>query len=117
MNGDSPEPSVHLRRHKRLLFDRRYGWIVDEWKDPSEEALAGGRGMFCVVPIAKSLVEISSKLVNLGVIQANNVLNKHNKSCTGSSNADKPSWFSEIEKLGLTAKLNLEASRNESSSL
>ncbi|GAV59372.1 hypothetical protein CFOL_v3_02903 [Cephalotus follicularis] len=30
---------------KSLLFDRRYGWVLDEWKDPSEEALAGGRGM------------------------------------------------------------------------
>ncbi|KAG9136685.1 hypothetical protein Leryth_004473 [Lithospermum erythrorhizon] len=33
------------KQAKRLVFDRRYGWIFDEWKDPSEEALAGGRGM------------------------------------------------------------------------
>ncbi|CAK7328841.1 unnamed protein product [Dovyalis caffra] len=34
------------KRHShRLLFDRRYGWVFDEWKDPSEEALSGGRGI------------------------------------------------------------------------
>ncbi|XP_022843904.1 uncharacterized protein LOC111367324 isoform X2 [Olea europaea var. sylvestris] len=42
---------------KRLLFDRRYGWVLDEWKDPSEEALTGGRGMFCILPIAKGLLK------------------------------------------------------------
>ncbi|KAG5017992.1 hypothetical protein JHK85_024128 [Glycine max] len=30
---------------KQLLFDRRYGWVIDEWKDPAEEALDGGRGI------------------------------------------------------------------------
>ncbi|GFQ06847.1 ABC transporter c family member 8 [Phtheirospermum japonicum] len=30
---------------KRLLFDRRYGWVLDVWKEPSEEALNGGRGI------------------------------------------------------------------------
>ncbi|XP_042401628.1 uncharacterized protein LOC121991687 isoform X1 [Zingiber officinale] len=48
------------RSPKRLLFDNRYGWIFDEWKDPSEEAYAGGRGMFCILPIAKSLVNAAS---------------------------------------------------------
>ncbi|CAH8392058.1 unnamed protein product [Eruca vesicaria subsp. sativa] len=46
---------------RRLLFDRRYGWVVDEWKDPSEEALAGGRGMFCVVPLGKTLFHTASQ--------------------------------------------------------
>ncbi|KAJ0024393.1 hypothetical protein Pint_07615 [Pistacia integerrima] len=45
---------------KRLLFDRRYGWVFDEWKDPSEEALAGGRGMFCILPIAKAVLKTAS---------------------------------------------------------
>ncbi|GAB2290572.1 hypothetical protein Dimus_024853 [Dionaea muscipula] len=40
---------------KRLQFDRRYGWVFDEWRDPAEEALSGGRGMFCIVPLAKGL--------------------------------------------------------------
>ncbi|MBA0555071.1 hypothetical protein Golob_014133, partial [Gossypium lobatum] len=39
MEITNPKPSS-----KRLLFDRRYGWVFDEWKDPSEEALAAGRG-------------------------------------------------------------------------
>ncbi|XP_015385780.2 uncharacterized protein LOC102623938 isoform X3 [Citrus sinensis] len=46
---------------KRLLFDRRYGWVFDEWKDPSEEALAGGRGMFCIVPLAKACLKTASE--------------------------------------------------------
>ncbi|XP_023893642.1 uncharacterized protein LOC112005581 isoform X2 [Quercus suber] len=46
---------------KRLLFDRRYGWVIDEWKDPSEEALAGGRGMFCILPLTKALMKTVSQ--------------------------------------------------------
>ncbi|XP_004292178.1 PREDICTED: uncharacterized protein LOC101312023 [Fragaria vesca subsp. vesca] len=52
-------------KSKRLLFDRRYGWVIDEWKDPSEEALAGGRGMFCILPIAKAAVKMASESVSL----------------------------------------------------
>ncbi|AEC07137.1 hypothetical protein ISN45_At02g014960 [Arabidopsis thaliana x Arabidopsis arenosa] len=41
-------------------------WLnrVDEWKDPSEEALAGGRGMFCVVPLTKTLFQTASQSVS-----------------------------------------------------
>ncbi|XP_020219512.1 uncharacterized protein LOC109802526 [Cajanus cajan] len=53
---------------KRLLFDRRYGWVIDEWKDPAEEALDGGRGMFCILPLAKALVQKASQSVNFAVI-------------------------------------------------
>ncbi|KAL8482380.1 hypothetical protein ACS0TY_027895 [Phlomoides rotata] len=48
---------------KRLLFDRRYGWVLDEWKEPSEEAFSGGRGMFCIVPLAKALLTKASESV------------------------------------------------------
>ncbi|XP_064966961.1 uncharacterized protein LOC103988472 [Musa acuminata AAA Group] len=37
----------------------------DEWKDPSEEALAGGRGMFCILPIAKSMLNVASLSISL----------------------------------------------------
>ncbi|XP_044510417.1 uncharacterized protein LOC123228956 [Mangifera indica] len=50
---------------KRLLFDRRYGWVFDEWKDPCEEALSGGRGMFCILPIGKALLKTASHSINL----------------------------------------------------
>ncbi|OMP09712.1 hypothetical protein COLO4_05200 [Corchorus olitorius] len=56
---------------KRLLFDRRYGWVYDEWKHPSEEALAGGRGMFCIVPLTKAFLKTASNSINLA---ANSVL-------------------------------------------
>ncbi|CAA6663919.1 unnamed protein product [Spirodela intermedia] len=36
---------------------------VDEWREPSGEALAGGRGMFCILPIVKALVEVASHSV------------------------------------------------------
>ncbi|XP_061943509.1 uncharacterized protein LOC133667846 isoform X2 [Populus nigra] len=50
------------KRHShRLLFDRRYGWVFDEWKDPSEEALSGGRGMFCILPLAKAFLTTASQ--------------------------------------------------------
>ncbi|XP_061337947.1 uncharacterized protein LOC133284854 [Gastrolobium bilobum] len=55
---------------KRLLFDRRYGWVIDEWKEPAEEALAGGRGMFCIFPLAKALVQMASQSINATAISA-----------------------------------------------
>ncbi|KAK1274986.1 hypothetical protein QJS04_geneDACA009926 [Acorus gramineus] len=61
-----PPSAAPTRRPKRLLFDRRYGWVVDEWKDPSEEALAGGRGIadrFCVLPLAQALVKVASQSI------------------------------------------------------
>ncbi|KAL0773852.1 hypothetical protein Bca101_039003 [Brassica carinata] len=59
-----PPATAEKRSSRRLLFDRRYGWVVDEWKDPSEEALAGGRGMFCVVPLGKTLFQTASQSVS-----------------------------------------------------
>ncbi|XP_065043782.1 uncharacterized protein LOC135676479 isoform X2 [Musa acuminata AAA Group] len=65
-SGQSTRPPLPTRRPtKRLLFDRRYGWVFDEWKDPSEEALAGGRGMFCILPIAKSMLNVASLSISL----------------------------------------------------
>ncbi|KAK4391327.1 hypothetical protein Sango_2196000 [Sesamum angolense] len=61
---------------KRLLFDRRYGWVLDEWKEPSQEALAGGRGMFCIVPLAKAVVEKASESINFVASSTLNVLER-----------------------------------------
>ncbi|XVE60735.1 hypothetical protein DITRI_Ditri05aG0151500 [Diplodiscus trichospermus] len=61
---------------KRLVFDRRYGWVFDEWKDPSEEALAAGRGMFCIVPLAKAFLKTASNSINFAAKSAVNVLQK-----------------------------------------
>ncbi|XP_025802163.1 uncharacterized protein LOC112881599 isoform X3 [Panicum hallii] len=51
------------RRSRRLVFDRRYGWIFDEWTDPADQALSGGRGMFCAVTMARSLVNAAASSV------------------------------------------------------
>ncbi|KAK7390945.1 hypothetical protein VNO78_19167 [Psophocarpus tetragonolobus] len=70
MESTSSRVSVPNPRQssKRLLFDRRYGWVIDEWKDPVEEALDGGRGMFCIFPLAKALVQKASQSINFVVI-------------------------------------------------
>ncbi|KAK9270059.1 hypothetical protein L1049_025632 [Liquidambar formosana] len=64
------------RPPKRLLFDRRYGWVFDEWKDPSEEALAGGRGMFCILPLAKGLLKMASESINLATSSTVKILER-----------------------------------------
>ncbi|XP_050215803.1 uncharacterized protein LOC126666929 [Mercurialis annua] len=61
----SATSSATTRKKKRLLFDRRYGWVIDEWKEPSAEALAGGRGMFCILPLTKSFLNSASHSINL----------------------------------------------------
>ncbi|CAH2061629.1 unnamed protein product, partial [Thlaspi arvense] len=71
-----PPATAVKRSSRRLLFDRRYGWVVDEWKDPSEEALAGGRGMFCVVPLGKALFQTASQSINSAVEFLNMKLHK-----------------------------------------
>ncbi|KAL5057537.1 hypothetical protein RYX36_029141 [Vicia faba] len=72
MESTSSRVNVQSSRQssKRLLFDRRYGWVIDEWKHPAEEALDGGRGMFCILPLAKSLVQMTSQSINLGITSA-----------------------------------------------
>ncbi|XP_058758219.1 uncharacterized protein LOC131631443 [Vicia villosa] len=72
MESTSSRVNVQSSRQssKRLLFDRRYGWVIDEWKHPAEEALDGGRGMFCILPLAKRLVQMTSQSINLGVASA-----------------------------------------------
>ncbi|XP_060175590.1 uncharacterized protein LOC132606211 isoform X1 [Lycium barbarum] len=59
-NSNSPK-----RPSKRLLFDRRYGWVFDEWKDAAEDALAGGRAMFCIVPLVSKFVDFISKSLKI----------------------------------------------------
>ncbi|KAL5713224.1 hypothetical protein ACHQM5_015324 [Ranunculus cassubicifolius] len=54
-----------VKSSKRLIFDRRYGWVVDEWKEPSEEALSGARGMFSILPLANAFVKFASQSIKL----------------------------------------------------
>ncbi|XP_043718906.1 uncharacterized protein LOC122666875 [Telopea speciosissima] len=61
---------------KRLQFDRRYGWVYDEWRDPADEALAGGRGMFCILPLTKALVGKASESINFMATSAVKVIGK-----------------------------------------
>ncbi|KAL3503821.1 hypothetical protein ACH5RR_033662 [Cinchona calisaya] len=63
---------------KCLLFDRRYGLVYDVRKDPSEEALSGGRGMFCIVPLSKALIKSASHMINLVASSTLRILEKPN---------------------------------------
>ncbi|PON81505.1 hypothetical protein TorRG33x02_226970 [Trema orientale] len=65
-----PSPSSSTQNSKRLLYDRRYGWVIDEWKDPSDQALSGGRGMFCILPLGKALLKMASNSINLAASSA-----------------------------------------------
>jgi hypothetical protein len=53
------------KKKKQLIFDRRYGWVYDEWRDPGEVALVGGRGMFCIVPLTKATVNLVFQRANI----------------------------------------------------
>ncbi|KAF7064452.1 hypothetical protein CFC21_070754 [Triticum aestivum] len=65
-SSSSPNPprADLRRRQRRLVFDRRYGWIFDEWTDPAVAALSGGRGMFCILPMAQSLMSAAASSVD-----------------------------------------------------
>ncbi|KAL0351258.1 UNVERIFIED_CONTAM: hypothetical protein Scaly_1514500 [Sesamum calycinum] len=76
MTSSSSSSTTTTPSPKRLLFDRRYGWVLDEWKEPSQEALAGGRGMFCIVPLAKAVVEKASESINFVASSTLNVLER-----------------------------------------
>ncbi|XP_058097618.1 uncharacterized protein LOC131242770 [Magnolia sinica] len=76
MNSENPPRVRPSKPPKRLLFDRRYGWVFDEWKEPSEEALSGGRGMFCILPLAKALVKIATQSVNFAVVSVDQFLRR-----------------------------------------
>ncbi|KAI3726589.1 hypothetical protein L1987_66387 [Smallanthus sonchifolius] len=72
----SAQVSVPISRKssKRFLFDKRYGYVYDDWKEPSEVALAYGRGMFCIVPLGKALFTMVSETVNLAASRTIEVL-------------------------------------------
>ncbi|KAF9604393.1 hypothetical protein IFM89_006402 [Coptis chinensis] len=64
---------------KCLVFDRRYSWVIDEWKDPSEEALSDARGMFCILPLANSFVKAATQSINLAATSAIKVFERPNE--------------------------------------
>ncbi|MCO5592796.1 hypothetical protein L7F22_067137 [Adiantum nelumboides] len=50
---------------KQLVFDCRYGWIYDEWREPAAIAHLGGRGMFSIVPITAAALRKTVSTVAL----------------------------------------------------
>ncbi|KAL2653200.1 hypothetical protein R1flu_021328 [Riccia fluitans] len=60
----SSSPPSAANRQKQLLFDRRYGWVHEEWTDPVEVANMGGRGMFSLVPLTAATLDGTFYLAN-----------------------------------------------------
>ncbi|BBN00395.1 hypothetical protein MPTK1_1g28770 [Marchantia polymorpha subsp. ruderalis] len=64
---------VAANRQKQMLFDRRYGWVYEQWTDPIEVANMGGRGMFSLVPLTASTLDGTIYMANRaadGIVQA-----------------------------------------------
>ncbi|KAF8690647.1 hypothetical protein HU200_041019 [Digitaria exilis] len=108
-SSDSLAPP--LRRRSRFVFDRRYGWIFDEWKDPGEQALSGGRGMFCALTIARSLVNSAASSISYASSSVNRVLESHKSFSLPAYipslafNKKQKAWLRELEKSGAVADL------------
>ncbi|KAF5187433.1 hypothetical protein FRX31_022984 [Thalictrum thalictroides] len=102
---------------KRLLFDRRYGWVYDEWKDPSEEALAGARGMFCILPLANALVKTASKSINDATSLAAKVLERPDEFSPQALQSSLNHRFQEFMSLLQKPNINLVNSKVNSSIL
>nr|ACG26630.1 hypothetical protein [Zea mays]ACG27770.1 hypothetical protein [Zea mays] len=98
---DSMAP--HLRRRpRRLVFDRRYGWIFDEWTRPADQALSGGRGMFCALTMARSLVSAAACSINYAASSISRVLERPKR-----LHKKQQAWFRELECSGVVADLKL----------
>ncbi|ERM99690.1 uncharacterized protein LOC18427728 isoform X2 [Amborella trichopoda] len=69
-------PRQRPKPKKRIIFDRRYGWLYDEWNDPLEAALSGGRGMFCILPLAKALTNTTCRSINFAMESALQMVEK-----------------------------------------
>ncbi|KAL4184099.1 hypothetical protein AMTRI_Chr11g158320 [Amborella trichopoda] len=48
----------------------------DEWNDPLEAALSGGRGMFCILPLAKALTNTTCRSINFAMESALQMVEK-----------------------------------------
>ncbi|RCV44595.1 hypothetical protein SETIT_9G386800v2 [Setaria italica] len=110
--SDSLAPP-HRRRSRRLVFDRRYGWIFDEWTDPADQALSGGRGMFCAVTMAGSLVNAAASSINYVSSSVSSILESSNSFCLPayvpnlSFNKKQQAWLRELENSGVVADLKV----------
>ncbi|PON77592.1 hypothetical protein PanWU01x14_027530 [Parasponia andersonii] len=92
-----PSPSSFPQKSKRLIFDRRYGWVIDEWKDPSDQALSGGRGMLINLAASSAVKTLERPdLFSPQVLQAslNDQLHKLKLSLTKSDTNSFPNSFS-----------------------
>ncbi|KAI5065884.1 hypothetical protein GOP47_0018508 [Adiantum capillus-veneris] len=59
---------------KQLVFDCRYGWIYDEWREPATIAHHGGRGMFSIVPITVAALRKTVSTANVAADAVADVL-------------------------------------------
>ncbi|XP_006658458.1 uncharacterized protein LOC102700163 isoform X1 [Oryza brachyantha] len=120
-SDSGPSLRRHSRRRRRLVFDRRYGWIFDEWTDPADAALAGGRGMFCVLPMARSLLDFAVSSVTCAADSVSRTLKRSEISSpiaylpALSLERRQQTWFRELEHVGVIADTKLVPCRTQCS--
>lgn len=73
----SVSPPLATNRRKQLLFDRRYGWVYEEWTDPVEVANIGSRGMFSLVPLTAASIDGTLRVANLAADAVARTLQSH----------------------------------------
>uniref|UniRef100_A0A0E0LJ66 Uncharacterized protein n=1 Tax=Oryza punctata TaxID=4537 RepID=A0A0E0LJ66_ORYPU len=141
-SASASDPPPLRRRRRRLVFDRRYGWMYawsltprfhnlslslascspslrlprrsfDDWTDPADTALAGGRGMFCVLPMARSLVDVAVSSVTYAADSVSRALKRSGNSSPVayllplSLHRKQQTWFRELEHVGVIADTKL----------
>ncbi|XP_039801535.1 uncharacterized protein LOC120665846 isoform X6 [Panicum virgatum] len=97
----------------RLVFDRRYGWIFDEWTDPADQSLSGGRRMFCAVTMARSLVTAAASSISYASCSVGRVLQSPKSLSLPAYipslafNKKHQAWLRELENSAVIADLKL----------
>ncbi|KMZ75847.1 hypothetical protein ZOSMA_10G01160 [Zostera marina] len=103
--GTSLDPEASAQRPpKRVVFDRRYGWIVDDWRSPSEEALAGSRGMFCLLPIAKTVTLVTTQSIDYTARAVIEIMENPDKLPSFSPGAMKANIYDQIQNIHQSIK-------------
>ncbi|XP_015695043.1 uncharacterized protein LOC102700163 isoform X2 [Oryza brachyantha] len=102
-SDSGPSLRRHSRRRRRLVFDRRYGW------------------MFCVLPMARSLLDFAVSSVTCAADSVSRTLKRSEISSpiaylpALSLERRQQTWFRELEHVGVIADTKLVPCRTQCS--